>query len=73
MDAEQLRWRTCGICGVGTIPRGIEWPFWYKGQCVHPQCLDYVNEGDDATSTGEQLIVSAESLSVRVSSTESDK
>lgn len=35
--------RTCGVCGVRDIPRGIEWPWWLDGECVHYGCLALQN------------------------------
>lgn len=35
-------YRTCGLCKRQDIPRGIEWPYWMNGECVHAAC--YTNE-----------------------------
>lgn len=37
--------RTCGVCGISDIPRGVDWPWWVNGQPVHPICLPRVEKG----------------------------
>lgn len=55
-DAEQTKidpdWRACGVCEERTIPRGVDWPFWFDGRCVHAKCLERAlakGDGDDVT------------------------
>ncbi len=33
-----MKMRTCGICGVENIPRGVDWPCWLGGRPVHIGC-----------------------------------
>jgi len=40
-----MKLRTCAICGVVDIPRGIDWPHWLSGCPVHLSCVE--NEGKE--------------------------
>lgn len=52
---EEIKFRPCGKCGVRDIPRGIEWPWWIDGCCVHLGCMfddtdaPEPNESEEAT------------------------
>jgi hypothetical protein len=37
--------RTCGICKITDIPRGVDWPWWRKGEPAHATC--YAKSVDD--------------------------
>lgn len=54
---ETVHWskrdRACGICGVESIPRGVDWPFWYEGCCVHLACLLPLKRPLSSTSNPE--------------------
>lgn len=39
-------YRACGVCGVRSIPRGFDWPWWKDGRPVHPGCSKKLTKGD---------------------------